>query len=386
MTDDDADLLDDAEDHAAPREVAPMLTEALGDNLARPLAEALRGRPALALRLALAPPRVVHCVAAYLHHARALGLPAREVAAALEARPARALLAEAVPSHHPRLWGVLARLPERRAFSDDFYWRLDDALSGPAAEVLLRADRVDAERLRVAEAAAAEPFLVAAALAPTGTGAGATRHDIEGLASVLALLRAHGAAAALEAPLPDGAGWRAVARRAVRALGALRPPGSPPCPAPAPWVWVEDAATLLRRGRRLGNCVASSYSAPAYMLSLAEGSKAYLWREGTSGGGGPLLATLRRVGPALWILGEVSGERNAVPPAKARARLLEGLRAGGLAMVPADPGDALGDLLYRAERPRRGDDAHAYAHAVADEEDDEGDPASGVDAEEDEAA
>lgn len=62
--------------------------------------------------------------------------------------------------------------------------------------------------------------------------------------------------------------------------------------------------------------------------------------------------TLALVGPGLWQAVEARDGEGRPKPGAQHA-LAEGLRAAGLEVLATDPVDALGDLQWRAERPRR---------------------------------
>ena len=84
-----------------------------------------------------------------------------DIAADVEARDVRDLLATALRNPHPRLFRMLDRLGPR-ALKMGVYRRLNDTLHGPAAAALLDDVELNDAVLRIAEQVAEDPVLLAA--------------------------------------------------------------------------------------------------------------------------------------------------------------------------------------------------------------------------------
>jgi hypothetical protein len=158
-------------------------------------------------------------------------------------------------------------------------------------------------------------------------------------------LRAWGALAEGDLSLPPSAGVAAVVRRLRGALARI----GPGFEVPPPWRLVGTTAELQRIGRAFRNCVAlPNWNAAQHDFHLLDGSGVYLVSDTP-----PLLASLRRASGGLWVFDQMTGPRNAAPPAGAQDALLRGLVATGLRVVATDPHSALSRLEAEARRRRR---------------------------------
>jgi len=117
-------------------ETSPMITAVWGTTLSSTVAALIVERPHLGHRLALAQRRVVHGLCAYILHALEQRLEPSAIAADVDLRDIRDLLATAIPNIHPRLYGLFDRLGDQ-AMPHAFYQRLNECLCGPASDLLL---------------------------------------------------------------------------------------------------------------------------------------------------------------------------------------------------------------------------------------------------------
>ncbi len=329
-------------------ELAPAL--ALHGEAAPLLGPLIRLRPELGPALMLAPGRDVHARAAFALAATAWGDGPVALADALLTRRPRDLLAEALGpgGAHPRLHRLLSRgrLP---AWPLSSYAALDAALRAGVADALdARAALVGGARVGAAIDAAqvadlsdlvgggADPALRRARLALP------FRHDRAALASALAALRPRGAAAPLEG-LPEGAGRRALRRRAEAAVGALRSPHAA-LRLGGGWEVLETVRALWDVGRDLSLCCArGGWEAAPYAVALASGASLFAFHRGHG--------VLARCPLALGVVAasEVRGRRNRDAGAAVQEGLRDALRDAGLAVVEVDLGDALRALLAGGE-------------------------------------
>ena len=253
----------------------------------------ISARPDLGRRLSLAPPRIVHALAAYIEFAREDGRAVDEIAVEVATQHARDLLAIAVPDVHEHFATVLSRAGDR-VVDLGFYRRLNDVLHGPGAPIILEAKEVRHNVLQVAEWVAADPVLLAARHA---IGSSAT--DARALRTTLAYLRQTGLAQDVET-LPAHAGWRAVMRRVSADLGRTRTV-VPPFRLPSGWRAIETLGDLWAVGNRMNNCVADVRMGGEYHIrDVVRGMHTFITTTDE-----PLaLATLRRVGETSWIVSE----------------------------------------------------------------------------------
>ncbi len=321
----------------APRERAPLLL--VFGPLADRMADVLRSRPSLIGRIAFAPPGAIHAVAAFLYLAPEATRADAEVGDLIEQTDPRELLRMALPDCPARLYRALDRaggFVRERAF----YARLGAVCRGPFGPAFLDGS-LNETRLDFFEALCTMDSLTVnlhAALPQT-------RHIANAVDTLIALLRAHGTIEECDLHLPRHAGVKAVFRRLLRGVYAVRAP-QPPFPVPAPLRLVETIGELHDIGRQFQNCIAPiGHFATKHWFDLADGSAIYLATDEP-----PLLIALRRVGPNLWHIEEMSGPKNVSPSTASRCSLEKGLRDAGCRLVPLDPGRALANLS-RAARP-----------------------------------
>lgn len=336
-------------------ETAPMLAATWG-SLAVAVAIVIVARPTLGARLSLAPRRVLHSVAAYLHAAIEAERPLPEVAAEVEATRPRDLLARAVTQAHPRLYKLLDRVgPTVGDLS--LYTRINALLHGPSASVLLDAEEIGWQLLDIAEQITGDSVLLAAREVLV------TQADVDALRSLLTYMRAVGLARDIEV-LPSRSGWGAIHRRAKADLKRARAL-VPPWNAPENWRIVESLADLLAEGSKQRNCVGGlALGGERHIDALLSQQAVILANTGS----GPLLmASVRPVGGSgnagLWTLGEVSGvlRRGGLPNRAARAEYSAAHRAFralldaecervGHALLAMSPADAASMVEERATR------------------------------------
>lgn len=113
-----------------------MIALVWGTSLGPVVAALIVDQPRLASRLALAPRRVMHALAAYICHALAMQQDTAQIAREIERQDVRALLSQAIPNPHPRLYRMLDRLGPT-ALDMAVHTRLNEVLHGPAADLLL---------------------------------------------------------------------------------------------------------------------------------------------------------------------------------------------------------------------------------------------------------
>ena len=321
-----------------------MLSLVWGESLGSVVATLIVDQPRLASRLALAPRRVVHALAAYIRHAIAAQQDITQIARAIEQQDVRALLSCAIPNMHPRLYRMLDRLGPT-ALDLAVYVRLNDVLHGPAADLLQDTDEITDSDLQLVTQIVADPVLLAARKA-IGWSAG----DLQHLQLALTYLRAKGLARDIE-DLPAGSGWKAIYRRISRDLGRERAPKAA-FAVPASWRQIEDVAELWRVGTALGNCVSSLRSGgEGHVEQLIDGDAVYLVHAAE-----PLmLACVRRVGPNLWTLAETTTSRPGSDIMAARDALRTGLIKAiadtGGALLSQSPMAGIRSIAWRLDLP-----------------------------------
>jgi hypothetical protein len=325
-----------------------MIALVWGEKLGPVVSALIRERPGLARRLVFAPRRVVHSVAAYVHHALVAEHGVEHIAREIDQQDVRALLSSAILTPHPRLYRTLERLgPTALALSA--YRHLDEVLSGPAADLLAQGGEITENHLDIVDEIVGDPVLLAARKA-IGWSVG----NVETLQHALTYLRAVGLSRDIEA-LPPGSGWRAILRRISSDLGRGRGPGLP-FALPAEWRHIESVADLWQVGGALGNCVASIRSGgEGYIDGLLNGDAVYLARIEPT-----MLACIRRVGPNLWMLAEKSISRPGSAEATAAEVLTAGLTASIIAtggqLLDQAPLSAIRNIAWRVERTAENDD------------------------------
>ena len=324
-------------------ETAPMICATWGEVLAPAVAALIVERPPLGRRLALAPRRVLHAVAAFVTHALEQGASTTDIARDMDTRDVRELLRRAIPTAHPRLYGLLDRLGDQ-VRPLHVYQRTNRILCGPAGDLLLNSEAIDDGCLQIVEELVADPVLLAAQQA-----VGRSEGYIRQLRSALIYLRATGLAREIE-QLPTGAGWRSIQRRVTADLGRAVAPSSP-FRLPAGWRQVETLSDLLRWGRRLQNCVARIGGGGEHHLTqFVSGADLFFAHDG-----GPLaLASVHNVGPTLWIIADMTIERSDARTSLSRQTLYVALSEAmvevGHTLLDVAPASALHSIGWRAER------------------------------------
>lgn len=226
-----------------------MVTLVWGNNLAPVVSALIVDKPGLASRFVLAPRRVVHSLAAYIHHAIEAQHDITRIGADIEGREVRALLSKAVVNPHPQLYRMLDRLGPT-ALEMATYRRLNDVLHGPAGSLLLDTDEITDSHLNVLINSVTDPVLLAARKAIKWSDT-----DLRHLKHALKYLRVKGLSNDIE-KLPEGAGWKAILRRISSDVGRARAPTAS-FAIPTGWRQVENVAGLWQVGTALGNCVSS---------------------------------------------------------------------------------------------------------------------------------
>lgn len=324
-------------------ERAPVLL-VFGLHAAR-MADLVRLRPSLLTRLAYAPRPAMHATGAWLHLAPDVGRSDSEVAAILDESEPRDLLRAAVPDAPASLYRALDGAGDR-VRERGFYERVAAACRTPFGDWLLGGDLDDARLSHTEALLNMDPFVAAMHAALPNPLYLARSVD-----AVLAFLRSHDALAEAELRLPPRAGLRAILRRLQRALDGI------PAPFPGfaldpPHRLVGTVGELRRLGAELGNCVADPRAfATDHWFRLLDGSTVFISCDEPA-----FLASLRRVGPNLWRLDQVSGAKNGAVGEQARDRLIGALRAAGARVLDHDPSHALSSLWSCAERRRDADD------------------------------
>jgi hypothetical protein len=323
-------------------ETAPMIALVWGITLAPIVSALIVDQPDLAPRIVLAPGRVIHSLAAYIHHALDSEHDIEQIGREIAAQDVRVLLSCALTNPHRRLYRMLDRLGPT-ALDITFYRRLNEVLHGPAADLLLDVDEITETHLRLAIQIIADPVLLAARKAIKWS-----QIDLQHLQHILKYLRVTGLSDAIE-KLPTGGGWKAILRRVNRDLGRARAPRAS-FAAPPGWRQIEDVAGLWRVGTLLGNCVASFRSGgEGYVEQLVSGDAVYLAHDDVP----VMLACVRNVGPNLWVLGETTTARIGSDIMKARDALRTGLTIAiaetGGALLDHSPLSAMQAIAWRTE-------------------------------------
>ena len=323
------------------RETAPMLLEVWGETLAPVIAKMIVTQPSLGSRLALAKRRVIHSVAAFVYSSLENGDDAAEFAEMVEYSDVRDLLALAVGTPHPRLFGMLDRLGSS-VVTLETYRQLNNVLHSPAAAVVLDASEVTDHDLQTAGLVAADQVLLAARKIICSQ-----KDALNLLASALAFLRALRIADSIER-LPTGSGWGAINRRIIADLGRV-PAAVPPFAFPDGWRGIKDLADFWTVGVAMSNCIARlGLGGEDRMQSLLSGEAAFLVRETA-----PMaLAWIERVGPALWVMKEVAtreGKHLKEVRQTFRRALASSMATSGHMLLDTDPFYAFYSIALRAE-------------------------------------
>ncbi len=318
------------------QETAPVL-RVFGPHATR-MAALLRARPTLLNRLAFAPARAIHSVAAFLYFcAEANALPDPDVARILDERHPRQLLHAAIPDAPPALYKALDKAGDR-VHERPFYERLAAACSGPLADKLLSSSKkIDNVRLHWAET------LLAADPAILGMSAMLTQplHKVLALDIMLAFLRDHDAFRPADFELPEAADLPAILKRLCVALDRVKaPPQS--FSIPAPFRFVQSVGELraiclhLRNRGRNFRCRGTSH-----WFRLAKGMTVYVTSDDPL-----MLSAVRRVGRSIWTIDEVDAPKSEGNRAAddVRTLLVDALHQAGVRLVQEDPANVLGAL------------------------------------------
>jgi hypothetical protein len=312
------------------RETAPF-PRTFGKQAQR-VAALIRVAPSLAARLALAPARALHSVAAYLEAKAARGASLESMADALSSCAPRALLGQALPNHDARLFRLLNRaaLP---AWSLAEVMALDDVLRAELGDILsdgpISPETVSAARLILD----AHPIVqrVCRAIPDSWTRAK--------LSTAITWLDEQGALAHLSAT-PRVAGLSAIARRLRRDLATLRAPQAP-FSIPADWAQIDTVDGLWAVGRELENCLAfAHYGACERVPDLLTGRDVYLFSRALR-----VVFRLRHMGGRTWACVERGGHRNKSLKPEVIRGLADALRACGVVYLDDDLGTALEHLI-----------------------------------------
>ena len=251
--------------------------------LAPTVAALIVARPGFGHRLALAPRRVLHALAVFIPHAVEQGCDTSDIAAEVDAREIRDLLACAIPNAHPRLLGLFDRLGAQ-SMGLTFYRRLNEALWGSASSLLLNSDAVDEARLGFIE----QLVRPGAACSPKG------HRDFR-------FLRTTSLSLDVEQP-PLGSGWRAIRRRIMTDLGRAAAPPLP-CRCPSGWRHIRTVSGLFQLGRDLRNCLAGiGLGGDHHLLQFLSGAELVFVSDDEAS----TLASVQSVGPSLWMIGETA--------------------------------------------------------------------------------
>ncbi len=329
-----------------------MIASVWGPTLSTTVAALIVERPHLGYRLALAQRKVVHGLAAYILHALEQNLGAPAIAAEVDARDIRDLLACAVPNIHPRLWGMLDRLGDK-SLSLAFYRQVNEILRGPASDLLLACEVVNEPGLGIIEVIAQDPVLLAAHKA-----IGNNNSNLNVVVSAVAFVRASGLAVDVE-QLPTGSSWRALNRRITTDLArAIAPPLK--FRQPEGWRHVETMSEMLRIGIEMENCIATFRgSGGHHLFNFMSGIEVFFISEAE-----PFtLAAVQDVGPGLWMITQMEGAARVsgtLPPFRElREPLNKALAEVGHKLLETAPASALQSINWRAEGGARalGEDA-----------------------------
>jgi hypothetical protein len=321
------------------RERAPLLL--VFGSLADRMAAILRARPSLTARIAFAPPEAMHAIAAFMYLAPEASASDQDVGDLIECTDPRDLLRMSLPECPVRLYRALDRAGSS-ARNREYYARLDAVCRGPFGSAFLDGDLNDT-RLDYYEAL---PTMDALIVNMRGA-LPEVRHLAHAVDTLVALLRGYGAIDNCDLDLPRNARTGAVLRRLLRGLYAVRAP-QPPFAVPEPFRLVETIGELRDLGREFKNCLANVVLyGTNHWLDLADGTAVYLIIEEPH-----LLTELRRVGPGLWHIDQLTGPKNAAPPFALRQSLEQKLRGAGIKLVEVSPGYAISNL-DRAARPQK---------------------------------
>jgi len=322
-------------------ERAPLLL-AFG-TLANRMARILAGRHGLTSRIVYAPPEAIHAIAAYLHLAPEADRSDAEVGDLIDQSDPRQLLKLAIPDCPARLYRALGRAGSC-VRDRSYYLRLDAVCRGPFGMAFLDGDLNDT-RLDYYEAIGTmDPLVV-----NLHTALPEVRHIAGAVDTLVALLRGYGAIGQCDLDLPKNARTGAVLRRLLRGLYAVRAP-EPPFTVPTPLRFVATIGELRDIGRKFSNCLANVILyGTNHWFDLANGTAIYLITEQPP----LLLIALRRIGPSLWHVEQMTGPKNAPLSLVLRQAMEQKLRDAGIGLVAVSPGYAISDLDRAARQPKR---------------------------------
>ena len=118
---------------------------------------------------------------------------------------------------------------------------------------------------------------------------------------------------------------------------------------PAPLRIVATIGELRDIGRKFSNCLANVlYNGVNHWFDLANGTAIYLITEQPP----LLLIELRRVGPSLWHIEQMTGPNNAPLSFVLRQAMEQTLRDAGIRPVEVSPGYAISNLDRAARQPK----------------------------------
>ena len=302
-------------------ETAPALR--LYSSHAARMARLLRLRPALIPRILFAPRPALHAVGAFLHLAPEASGPDIEVAEVMESRDPRDLLLAAIPRAPARLYRAFNRAGDT-VLSQSFYTRLTALLDTPMADQILTGGYLSEEMFDKAESLLAmDPVIV-------GLRGILTCSDsaIEGLATLFAFLRGHGAISDESWHPPKEAGLPGMFRRLFSILDSMKAP-KPSFAVTSPLRILASVAELRAVGARLQNCVERNRDfGPQHWINLVNGTMVYIACEEP-----PFLAALEPFAPGVYVLEELAGPNNEPVSSDDQMKFLAALRAAGLVIV-----------------------------------------------------
>lgn len=301
----------------------------------------IRLHPTLAQRLALAPRRAIHASAALLQVHAAEGVPLERSADLLLTADPRDVLRTAVPDAADTLLRTLDRalLP---AWSLAGYRALNRLLGSKLAGDVATGDLIQTYVVQLATLLEGDPVVLRAHRMTRDA------HLRQALATVVAVLRGLGALHDLDG-LPDGAGRRAVARRARADLARLCFPATD-LAVPEGWRRVGTVGQLWAHAGRLNLCISEGmYGAGDAVVSACMGRSVFLLSAAEDA-----LAQVRAVPGGMWVVEQVAVASNGPLPVGLHEGLCAGLRQAGATLLPTMPQGAVDAVLAPLRRKGRG--------------------------------
>jgi len=175
-----------------------------------------------------------------------------------------------------------------------------------------------------------------------------SRHVASAVDTLVALLRSYDAIGRCDLNMPKRAGTRAVLRRLLHGLYAVRAP-EPPFTVLPPLRLVATIGELHDIGRKFRNCLANFVLyGTKHWFDLASGTAVYITTEHPP----LLLIELRRVGPSLWHIEQMTGLKNAPLSFALREAMEQRLRDSGIRLVAVSPGYAISNLDRAARQSK----------------------------------